>query len=81
MVCSIQIQSKPQAQPTMIRPTTILLLWLTTAILPSCMVQTVTAEGGEVLYQKPVVGTPWESQQRINKQVEKTEHSLGVDGR
>jgi hypothetical protein len=65
----------------MIRPTTILLLCLTIAILPSCMVQTVTDEGGEVLYQKPVVGTPWESQQRMNKQVEKTEKSLGVYGR
>jgi len=44
----------------------------------SCMVRTVTGEGGEVLYSKPVHGTPWESQSRRIEEVEATERSLGI---
>ena len=49
--------------------------------LNSCMVRTVTGEGGEVLYSKPVHGTPWESEERRNQEVEATEQSLGIYGR
>ena len=64
--------------------TTFLLSISITAIaitLPSCMVRTVTGEGGEVLYSKPVHGTPWESEERRNQEVEATEQSLGIYGR
>ena len=44
----------------------------------SCMVRTVTGEGGQVLYQKPVHGSPWESQSRRMQEVEATERSLGI---
>lgn len=49
-------------------------------ILNSCMVRTVTTEGGEQLYSKPVHGTPWESNERRFQEVEATERSLGVYG-
>jgi len=47
-------------------------------LLPSCMIQTVTDSGGEVLYSKPIHGTPWESEERQLEEVKATERSLGM---
>ncbi|GEM_PF-6762579 len=66
---------------TTMKTTAILLLSALSLILNSCMVRTVTGEGGEVLYKKPVHGTPWESNQRQLDEVEATEESLGIYGR
>jgi hypothetical protein len=44
----------------------------------SCMVRTVSDSGGEVLYSKPVHGSPWESEKRQLEEVSATEESLGM---
>ena len=62
----------------MIKITILLTTTILTLITNSCMVRTVTGEGGELIYQKPVTRTPWENQQKRNAEVEATEQSLGV---
>ncbi|MFD2159121.1 hypothetical protein ACFSW8_09455 [Rubritalea tangerina] len=41
------------------------------------MQQTVRDSSGEIIYQEPVIGTPWQSEKVTQKQVEKREEKLG----
>lgn len=43
----------------------------------SCMQQTVRDAQGNIIYQEPVVGTPWQSEKRTEQQIEKREENLG----
>ena len=46
--------------------------------LSSCMEQKVTDSAGNVIYDKPVAGTPWQSIETTRKQVQKNEEALGM---
>lgn len=46
--------------------------------LTSCMEQRVTDSAGNVIYEKPVVGTPWQSPETTRKQVQKNEEAMGI---
>ena len=65
----------------MIKTTIVIATSILALITNSCMVRTVTDESGEVLYSKPVHGSPWESSERRKMEVEATEQSLGIYGR
>jgi hypothetical protein len=42
------------------------------------MEQRVTDSAGNVIYEKPVVGTPWQSPETTRKQVQKNEEAMGI---
>lgn len=44
----------------------------------ACMEQTVTDSSGNVIYEKTVSGTPWQSPETTRKQVQETEEALGL---
>lgn len=46
--------------------------------LSSCMEQKVTDSRGNVVYDKPVIGTPWQSTETTKKQVQANEEAMGI---
>ena len=49
-----------------------------TLIFSSCMEQRVTDSAGNVIYEKTVIGTPWQSPETTRKQVQKNEEAMGL---
>lgn len=43
----------------------------------SCMQQTVRDARGDIIYQEPVVGTPWQSEKKTQKNIAEREAELG----
>ncbi|MEO1856959.1 MAG: hypothetical protein ABGY95_06290 [Rubritalea sp.] len=50
----------------------------TTLPCTSCMQQTVRDARGDIIYQEPVIGTPWQSERTTQEQVEQRETELGI---
>lgn len=60
------------------RTTTVVAVLGTSFLLSGCLVeQTVTDGSGQVIYQKPVVESPFESEQKKEADVQKRESELG----
>ncbi|MFC5049826.1 hypothetical protein ACFPK9_04270 [Rubritalea spongiae] len=46
--------------------------------LNSCMEQKVTDSSGNVIYEKTVSGTPWQSPEKTREQIQQNEEAMGI---